>query len=192
VPIVARFRATHPHVSLYLRIGHTPQLLGEMADGLLQVSIVTWPDAITVADIVSIARFHEPLIGVVAPAHPFAQGGPLTVEAFVRRGEPFYTEDWGTPEDARIRHLARQMEPTLDIGSEMVRLLVMRGMGATLLPQGMVTDDIAAGRLAAVPLSDGATLLRELALVRHARANALPTATQDFIALVQAMQATNR
>ncbi len=186
VPVVARFRGTHPHVSLYLRTGHTPQLLGEMTDGLLQVSIVTWPYAATVADIVPVVRFHEPLIGVVAPSHPFAQRGPLTVEAFVRGGEPFYMEDWGTPEDARIGHLARQMEPVLDIGSEMVRLLVMRGMGATLLAQGMVADDVAAGRLVAVPLTDGATLVRELALVRHARANALPTATQDFVAMVKA------
>ncbi len=184
-PVVARFRDTHPHVSLYLRTGHTPQLLAELADGLLQVSIVTWPYALTTADIVPIVRFHEPLIGVVAPTHPLAQSGPLTTEAFVRGGEPFYAEEWGTPEDARIGHLTRQTEPILEIGSEMVRLLVMRGMGATLLPQGMVADDLAAGRLVAVPLSDGVALLRELALVRHARADALPTATQDFIAAVQ-------
>ena len=59
-------------------------------------------------------------------------------------------------------------------------------MGATLRPRGMVADDLAAGRLVSVPLTDDAALVRELAFVRHSGGNALPTATEAFVAAVKA------
>lgn len=189
MPVVAHYRTTHPQVSLYLRTGHTEQLVRELADGLLQLAVVTWSYAAT-ADIVPIVHLREPLIGVVAPAHPLARGRPVSVDTFIRASAPFYHEGWGTPEDARIAHIMQETQPVLSISAELVRLLVIRGMGATLLPCGMAADDLAAGRLIEVPLVDGTALVRELALVRHAGANALPAATEMFAAAVSAAART--
>ncbi|MCA1667561.1 MAG: substrate-binding domain-containing protein [Thermomicrobia bacterium] len=67
-----------------------------------------------------------------------------------------------------------------------MRQLILRGIGAGFLPVTLVADDLAANRLVALPLADAEGLVRELALIRHAHADALPMAAQEFVAAVRA------
>ena len=39
VPVVARFRAAHREVRLSVRTGHTPQILQELADGIVRLGL---------------------------------------------------------------------------------------------------------------------------------------------------------
>src|SRR6478672_3777528 len=41
VPLVARYRAAYPDVLLSVRTGHTPQILQELADGIVRLGFVT-------------------------------------------------------------------------------------------------------------------------------------------------------
>jgi DNA-binding transcriptional LysR family regulator len=68
----------------------------------------------------------------------------------------------------------------------LMRQLILRGSGAGFLPATLVADDLAAGRLVALPLADAEGLMRELALIRHAHADALPAAARAFVASVRA------
>ena len=42
VPVIARFRRDHPQVALSIRTGHTPQIVEELAEGLVRLGLVTW------------------------------------------------------------------------------------------------------------------------------------------------------
>jgi DNA-binding transcriptional LysR family regulator len=66
-----------------------------------------------------------------------------------------------------------------------MRRLILHGSGSGFLPTTLVSDDLASGRLIALPVSDAPSLTRELALVRHADGSALPTAVTDFVDLIR-------
>jgi DNA-binding transcriptional LysR family regulator len=66
-----------------------------------------------------------------------------------------------------------------------MRQLILRGIGAGFLPGPLVAEDVAAGRLITLPVVDAYGLARELALVRHARADALPSAVESFVETVR-------
>ncbi|HEY7907689.1 MAG TPA: LysR family transcriptional regulator [Thermomicrobiales bacterium] len=186
VPIVARYRAAHPHVALSIRTGHTPQILQELADGIVRLGLVTWSYVAGTVGVEVLARFREPLIAVVAPGHPLVGRPTLRVEDVVREGAPYHETVWGTPEDARIAPTSGRGWDEHELPHGLMRQLILRGIGAGFLPAMLVADDLAAGRLVAMPLADAGGLVRELALVRHAHADALPAAAHAFVAAVRA------
>ena len=186
VPVVARFQAEHPRVLLSIRTGHTPQILQELADGIVRLGIVTWSYLKGTVEVEVLARFREPLIAVVAPGHPLAGRPPLTVDDVVREGAPYHETVWGTPEDARIAPASGRGWDEHELPHGLMRQLILRGNGAGFLPATLVADDLTAGRLVALPLVNADGLVRELALIRHAHADALPAAARAFVEAVRA------
>lgn len=186
VPIVARYRAAYPQVALSIRTGHTPQILQELADGIVRLGLVTWSYVAGTVGVEVLARFREPLVAVVAPGHPLVGRPALRVEDVVREGAPYHETVWGTAEDARIAPTSGRGWDEHELPHGLMRQLILRGIGAGFLPATLVADDLAAGRLVAVPLSDADGLVRELALIRHAHADALPAAAHAFVAAVRA------
>ncbi len=186
VPVVARFRAARPGVLLSVRTGHTPQLLQELADGIVRLGLVTWGYVTGTVEVEVLGRFREPLVAVVAPGHPLARRGALTVADVVAGGDPYHETVWGTPDDARLAPRSSRGWDEHELPHGLMRQLILRGMGAGFLPVTLVAADLAAGRLVVLPLSDGEGLARELALVRHALGDALPAAARDFVEAVRA------
>ena len=186
VPVVARYCLEHPRVALSIRTGHTPQIVQELADGIVRLGLVTWQYATGAVGLEPLARFQEPLVAVVAPAHPLATRGGLTVEQVLAEGEPYHETVWGTPDDGRLARGAGRGWCSQEFPHGFMRQLILRGIGAGFLPRPLVQDDIKAGRLVALPPVDGDGLARELALVRHASADPLPLAARDLVAIVQA------
>jgi DNA-binding transcriptional LysR family regulator len=186
VPAVARYRAMYPHVMLSIRTGHTPQILQELADGIVRLGLVTWSYLTGTVQVEVLARFREPLVAVVAPAHPLAGRPTLMVADIVHDGAPYHETVWGTPEDARIAPTSGRGWDEHELPHSLMRQLILRGIGAGFLPAPLVADDLATGRLIALPLTDAAGLVREIALVRHAHADALPSAARAFVAAVRA------
>ncbi len=186
VPVVARHCAAYPNVLLSIRTGHTPQILRELADGIVRLGIVTWSYVTGTVEVEVLARFREALVAVVAPTHPLAGRSVLTVDDVVREGAPYHETVWGTLLDARIAPTSGRGWDEHELPHGLMQQLILRGIGAGFLPVSLVADELAARRLVALPLLDAGGLVRELALVRHARADALPATA---IAFVEAMRA---
>lgn len=74
----------------------------------------------------------------------------------------------------------------------MMRKLILRGIGAGFLPETLIAEDLAAGSLVALPVTDALQLARELALVRHSRGDPLPSAAHSFVDMVRAQAARLR
>lgn len=185
VPVVARYRREYPLVALSIRTGHTPQIVQELVDGIVRLGLVTWQYTAGTVGLEVLARFRERLVAVAAPGHPLARRGVLTMDDVIREGDPYHETVWGTTEDARLsRHSGRDGgEQELPHG--LMRQLIARGIGAGFLPAPLVREDVALGRLVALPLTDTATLTRDLALVRNAATDDLSGAARDLIAIVQ-------
>lgn len=190
VPVIARFRRERPQVALSIRSGHTPQIVQELADGLVRLGLVTWQYTTGTVDLEVLVRFREPLAAVVAPGHPLAARTAVTVDEVVRDGNPFHETVWGTPQDARLAPNSGRGRAEQEFPHGLMRRLIVRGVGAGFLPAPVVRDDLAAGRLVALPVSDAADLARELALVRHAPSEPLPAATRALAECVRAEAAS--
>jgi len=185
VPVVARYRTTHPNVRLTVRTGHTPQILHELADGIVRLGLVTWGYLTGTVEVEVLARFREPLVAVVAPDHPLARRPTLTVAEVIADGQPYHETVWGTTEDARIAPTSGRGWDEHELPHALMRQLILRGSGSGFLPATLVADDLASGSLVALPVSDAPDLARELALVRHAQGNLLPSAALDFVDLLR-------
>jgi DNA-binding transcriptional LysR family regulator len=185
VPVVARYRTARPDVMLTVRTGHTPQILQELADGTVRLGLVTWNYVTGTAEVEVLARFQEPLVAVVAPGHPLTAHPAPTVADVIRKGAPYHETVWGTPEDARIAPTSGRGWDERELPHGLMHRLILRGIGAGFLPRTLVAEDVAAGRLIALQLADAGGLVRELALVCHARASALPSAAEGFVIAVR-------
>ena len=185
VPVVARFRAAYPNVRLSVRTGHTPQILQELADGIVRLGLITWGYLTGTVEVEVLVRYREQLVAVASSRHPLASRASLTVEELIELGAPYHETVWGTNEDARIAPTSRRGWDEHELPHGMMHRLILRGVGTGFLPITLVVDDIRARRLTQLPISDLPELTRELALVRHSRGNALPAAARGFVDLVR-------
>ncbi len=185
VPVVARYRSSYPQVRLSVRTGHTPQIMQELADGIVRLGLVTWGYLTGTVEVEVLARFREPLVAVVSPRHPLAPRKSLTVEELIKLGQPYHETVWGTNEDARIAPTSGRGWDEHELPYGLMRQLILRGIGGGFLPETLVAEDLAANRLHALNISDINGLTRELALVRHARGNALPAAALGFVDILR-------
>lgn len=184
VPVVARYRTTHPNVRLSVRTGHTPQILRELADGIVRLGLITWGYLTGTVEVEVLARFAEPLVAVVAPKHALARLVTVTVADVIEGGRPYHETVWGTSDDARLAPTSGRGWDENELPHGLMHRLILLGSGSGFLPETLVRDDLAAGRLVALPISDVPNLTRELALVRHADGSALPAAVTDFVDLL--------
>lgn len=185
VPVVARFRTDHPRAMLTVRTGHTPQIVAELVDGTLRLGLVTWSYVRGAVELTALARLREPLVAVAAPSHPLAALPALTIDAFIRAAQPYHETAWGTPDDAHIAGEIQRAWSDHELPHSLIRRLIVQRIGAGFLPASLVVEDIAAGRLTALPVTDAAGLSREIALVCHGPAEALPAAARAFVDCVR-------
>ena len=186
VPVIARYRRDHAHVALSIRTGHTPQIVQDVADGLVRLGLVTWQYTVGTVGLEVLARFRETLIAVAAPGHPLAAHAAITVDDVIAGGDPYHETVWGTPEDARLARRSGRGGAEQELPHNLMRRLIVLGIGAGFLPAPLVQEDIAAGRLVPLPVTDAAGLARELALVCQASAEPLPSAALALVAAVRA------
>lgn len=184
VPVVARYRSTHPQTVLSVRTGHAPQIIQELADGTVRLGLVTWGYVHGNVELDVLARLREPLVAVAAPGHALTARESLTTEELVHEAGPYHETAWGTPEDARIAGAAQRSWADHELPHGLMRQLILRRFGAGFLPLSIVADDLAAGRLMALKASDAGDLRREIALVCHEAASALPPAAREFATMV--------
>ncbi|MEP6991868.1 MAG: LysR family transcriptional regulator [bacterium] len=183
-PILARFGAEHPAVTLRVVSANTRDIARRLLERRLDVALVEGP--------VSHARIEcqpwrtDALVVIVAPDSPLARRravDPATIAAermIVReRGS-------GTREVAERAFAARglTLSVALQLGStEAVKQAVAAGLGAAIVSRTAAEDQLALGRLVVVPLR-GLSLERELSELQLVGRSASPAA-RAFTALLR-------
>jgi DNA-binding transcriptional LysR family regulator len=179
---VARFRHSHPQVELFIREGHTDQIIQMLEDGVVKLGLVAWP--VFGADLVSLLRFREPLVLVVDPAHPLAGQDSVDLEEVARAGVPLLHIRWGPTTHSLRARLEGLYETPLEVPIDTAHQMVLRGSGAAFLTRTLVSEDLAAGRLVELVVADQSPLYRESALVRNRRVT-LPGTATEFVSALQ-------
>jgi DNA-binding transcriptional LysR family regulator len=165
-PLLRRFRRRHPQVDLEVVTGNTRDIVGAVLDNRLDVGIVTLPVGggrldvspwrtdrlVAVAPVEARWRRCRALAPAALAAHPlilYERGG--TIRAVIDR---WFRTGGATP---RV---------VMELGNaEAIKKLVASGLGLSVSSEVTVRNEVAAGRLLAIPLAP--PLLRELGVVRR-------------------------
>jgi len=181
---VERFQASHPHVDLFVRVGHSEQVVEMLRDRVVQVGLIGgWPPGNPIVEVVY--RVRQPLVLIVPADSPLAQQPGVRLDDVVQAALPFYLVEWTTGLRAIVAEALRPAHPVAEIPFEMAHRFIAGGRGATFATRAMVADDVAAGRLHAVPVVDLPPLHYENAVV-CLKGVTLPPSVADFVDAVRA------
>ncbi|MBP2297890.1 LysR family transcriptional regulator [Azospirillum picis] len=191
-PRLLRFAAAHPGIRVDLAIGNTEQVAEAVRDGRAELGIAEGH----IADpaLVTEAIPGDRLLLVVGAGHPWAASGRVMPEELA--AGRWLLRESGSGTRARLEqalHAAGldlsqfQVAMTLPAG-DIIREALLAGLGASVLSDLVVAEDLASGRIVAV---DGLDLpARPFHLVRH-RDRHRSVAERAFVrsALVQGVPA---
>jgi DNA-binding transcriptional LysR family regulator len=187
---IARFHRTHPAINLLLKSYPSEQIVALLADGIVRLGLISWP--YFAPDLQVLLRLREPLKVMVARTHSLAQRPSVTLAELRQVGEPIFEVNLHGSVDPALTQLIAQAQSLLEVPLDTARNLLLRGMGAALLTPLLVAEELAAGSIVALSISDVASSFRETALVCRSQGSSLSAATHAFIAALQAEAASRK
>jgi DNA-binding transcriptional LysR family regulator len=177
------FMRTHPGVELSFRTtASTDQTVTDILNGAADVGFASMPvysPALQVTEL-----FEDELVLIVGHEHKLAKRAEATVEEIKRERLILFERG------ASIRRATEDFFKRVDIRPELalesndtyfIKLMVEHGMGISLLPAWAVRDEVLAGRLAQLRISDH-RLLRTVAMLSLGRFQ--PSPTRAFLSFI--------
>jgi DNA-binding transcriptional LysR family regulator len=167
-PVIRDFRARFPHVALAFTTCAHDGLDKDLRQGVTDLAFLL-AEGVSARDLKVEALGVERLVLVAAPGHPLARResvgpGELAGQTLVlSRADCSYRRMLEGLLDERGVARAAALEFS---SVAALRGCVMGGMGVSLLPEFAAADDLAAGRLVALPWVDG-PLETAVLMIRH-------------------------
>lgn len=164
--VLAGFRAANPRIELRLTIDNTRAIEGMLLDRSLDVAVVEWQVSSTA--LVSVPLRRDALVLIAPPGHPFVARAPIRLEDVA--GQPFLLREPGSGTralaEAALGPLASAIVPVLELDEpEAIVRGVEAGLGLAFISRTIVTRQLAAGTLRALPI-EGLDLWRDFSFVR--------------------------
>ena len=179
-PALQRFHQTYPEVRLDLRFMDSEKACAAVAQGEIELAIVTLPPAPLPA--LRVTRiWDDPLEIVVSPAHPLANRAELQAKALL--DYPAILPGPGTYTREIILKALGPLRERIQIGMatnylEVLKMLAAIGLGWSALPRSMIDESLKVVQIKKM------VIRRSLGLVTHA-GRTLSNAAQAMIAVVQ-------
>jgi DNA-binding transcriptional LysR family regulator len=179
-PLLKAFRREHPAVEIKLTPGATPRLVRMLRTGAADLGLLTLP--IDDPNLVTVPVLREELLLVTAPAHPLAKKRHIAPRDLI--GQPFVLFEAGSNSRKAIEafFVREQIAPKIVTETEnveIIKALVMVGMGIAIIPYQAVAREVRSGQLFCARI-DGVHLVRETGWV-HLRLDRVPRAVQELI-----------
>ena len=179
-PLLKAFRKEHPDVEVKLTPGATPRLVRQLRTGAADLGLLTLP--IDDPNLVSVPVMREELLLVTAPTHPLAKRRQIAPRDLM--GHPFVLFEPGSNSRKAIEafFVREQIAPNVVTETEnveIIKALVMVGMGIAIIPYQAVAREVRSGQLFCARIA-GQQLVRETGWV-HLRLNRVPRAVQEMM-----------
>ncbi len=185
-PIVARYRARYPQVTLRINILNSHEIIEQILNWTLDFGLVEG-DPSTLPPGLHVEVFaQDELVLVVGSGHRWSGLDELSPEA-LREGELLLREQGSgireVIEHALLLHRV-QIRPLFALSdNEAIKQMVLRGVGAAIVSALAVQHELASGDLIRIPIS-GVDLRPQLSLVRRTDKQ-LSRAAQAFCDLLK-------
>jgi DNA-binding transcriptional LysR family regulator len=163
---LAAFAVAHPGIELQVTSANTAAIAALLLRRELDIALVEGPVAL--AGVQAAPWRQDAMILIAAPGHPAARAG-RPVAARDLAGERFVVREAGSgtaeAAAAAMTRLGLSAVARLEIGStEAIKQVVAAGLGLAFVSTAAAADQIALGRLAAVPVA-GFSFSRTLAVL---------------------------
>lgn len=138
-----------------LRLASNPEALDQLAAGETDIAFTEWWDGRPGLE--ALPWREEPVIGIVPPGHPFADAGPVPLARFL--AEPLVGGEPGAGMGRVLAEALGKTAPSMRVARAMgstegVKRAVAARLGVSVLLGCAARDELAAGSLVAVALTD--------------------------------------
>lgn len=167
--LLGAFRAVHPRVSVRLVVHDTQTVCDLVHRGDIEIGIVGAARPARGLEFTPFLR--DELVVIALPGHEFAARETITLEEIADHGMILQQEGSGVRSvvDAAMRTRGirpRDQGGAMELGlQQSVKAAVLDGLGITVVSRLAVEQDVAEGRLCAIPLA-GDDVVRSFSLVR--------------------------
>jgi DNA-binding transcriptional LysR family regulator len=179
-PALAKVVEEYPRLDWTVRMGEHDRVLELLLDGAVDLAIISWPCAETVsADLVELVRLEEPIVLVAHPKHPLAvraAKNAVNVDEVVKLGRPLLLLRWWPTHHPEMLRLAQRSGNSIDVPMDTARHLTTRGAAVGFFTRAYISEDLEAGRVVEIKVTDSPGMSRESAVVRHAQRAPIPPA----------------
>jgi DNA-binding transcriptional LysR family regulator len=165
--VLERFVSDHPRVEVVVRTGHSEDVLQMVLRDEVQVGLgraLQHPE-------IALQAFHEEeLVLVVAPDHPFARSGSVSIAEVGTEQLILFDRTSSYYEITQAAFLAAgvALRGLMELDNiEAAKKMVERGLGVALLPRSAVAREVEAGELSGVELLDAAPMRRQIVAMRR-------------------------
>jgi DNA-binding transcriptional LysR family regulator len=185
LPLVERFRATHPQVLIDVRRVAARQIGTAVLEGSLDFGVLTF--APPERGLAAVTLAHDELVLLAHPGHPLARRRQVSLAELGR--QPIIAHNDPSPARDRVLRLFEQRHALLNIEMALpsldgIKRAVEMKLGVALLPRRCALTEIARGQLAAVRVPESLRRPRTLRLV-YRRSGDLTHAATAFLAAAQ-------
>ena len=155
LPVLAVFRARHPHIKVEVKRSLASRIASEVLGRGVEIGVVSFRPADQA--ITSIPVIMDELALIVAPGHPLAAKETVSVREL--GAESFIAHNVASPYRERVVHTFAKHKTPLNISMEMptleaIKRLVEREMGVALVPRLTAEAEIARGQVVALTVRE--------------------------------------
>jgi DNA-binding transcriptional LysR family regulator len=181
--IFAEFSRRFPSVQISIYRNFSHKVLEKVEDGTVDVGIVTLPVKSPSLKIHPI--FRDRLVLMVAPSNPLA--AEKAVQTADIASQPLIFPKTGFTRqvlDKQFRPFRSRLRITMELASVgMIKRFVAAGLGVSLISESFAQDEVRAGQVKLISVSD-MEVWRELGIV-YRRDRSLPRSAAAFVTLVR-------
>ncbi|MFD1625989.1 LysR family transcriptional regulator [Azospirillum griseum] len=185
------FWRNHPGLTVTLNLAGTNDVLRQVVEDIAHIGLVYNPPV--TPRIRSRAVVRQPMCVIVAPQHPITKAGQSpTLRQLASYDVAVMHGSYGT---RQIIELAEQVDkvrlnPKLTTNSiSVIKHFVRADLGVSLLPAFAVSQEIATGELAAIPIEHQMLSKAEAHIVTRLGRQLSPAANQLLLQLIATMEA---
>jgi DNA-binding transcriptional LysR family regulator len=181
--VYLEFRKAHPRVQLTVQVVDSRRVLAAVQELQVDVGVLALP--IVHADVDTVPIFEDSMVCVAARGHPLAARRSVLLATVA--AEPLVLYGRGSTTratlDAVFQHHGLIPNVAMETASpEAMKRLAEVGVGIAIVPEELVREEIASGRLSRIAVSNARFARRLATAVRRGRE--LPAVARGFLDLV--------
>jgi DNA-binding transcriptional LysR family regulator len=187
--VLERYHSRYPNVQLAVRTGHSEEVLELVLREEVELGLIR---ALRHPDIASTPLYEDELVLVCHPAHPFAARGEIEIGAIGEervilfdRTSSYHELTAGLFREAGVVPRGVMELDNIDATKKMVR----QGLGVAMVPHTAAAEELEAGTLRSVLITDAAPVRRQIVAIRRRDAGPPEGLAGAFLATVEGMRA---
>ncbi|HEX8732109.1 MAG TPA: LysR family transcriptional regulator [Ktedonobacterales bacterium] len=181
--LIEAYARAHPHESVWVRVERSPALMESLLDGAVQLALCSQAQMDPRAEI--LWRYSDPLLLVAGREHPLGRAG--VCERADLTHHTIISTRAGPTRFGLSKLLPAGVEPRIEAtAGEVVRQLLLRGLGVSALPAIAIWDELKRGDLVSVRVRDAELPTYDIALAQWPGRELSPAS----LALVELARAT--